>query len=93
MKFNIIFRLNMSRLSRETLNLKQFLLRKEVLKLYKEFLLTISRVQSEIDRSELKQWVRSDFRRNKQLKDEEAIKMMITRGKMSLKELQSTIPK
>lgn len=82
-----------SRLPKGTLDFKQFLLRKEVLSLFKDFMKTASRVAHIGDRAELKQWIRSDFRRNKDHKDPDTIKMMLTRGKISLKELQSTIPK
>ena len=82
-----------SRLPQNTLTLKHFLMRKEVLKLYRDFIITVNRISNSKDKAELRLWVRNDFRRNKHHTDVETIKMMITRGKLSLKQLQSTIPK
>lgn len=73
------------------LSFKRFMLRSEVLKLYREMLRIAKKVPTEQQRKELTDWIRHDFKSNKHVTDEEAIKMMITRGRMSLKELQSTV--
>ncbi|KAL5010251.1 hypothetical protein ScPMuIL_012556 [Solemya velum] len=71
--------------------LKQFLLRSEVLKLYRQFIRTVKEVSDSAQRKEFENWIRHDFRRNKHITDEESIRMMITRGRMSLKELETTV--
>ena len=68
------------------------MLRQDVLKLYKDILKTVKKVTNDNDRAQLLQWAREDFKRNKHHKDEEVIKMMLTKGRMTLNELKSTIP-
>lgn len=82
----------MSRLPRSTLNLKQFMVRKDVLKLYKDIISTLKRIPNETDRKQMIQWTRDDFRKHKHHSDEHVIKMMLTKGRMTLDELRSTIP-
>lgn len=48
----------------------QFMLRKQVLNLYRDLLYAIREVPNENDRKELTEWVRSDFKANKHHKDE-----------------------
>ncbi|EEC14899.1 LYR motif-containing protein, putative, partial [Ixodes scapularis] len=69
----------------------QFMLRQQVLKLYRDALRTIRNVPDESQREELRMWVRHDIENNKGLQDEDFIKMHIARGKLALKELQSTL--
>ncbi|KAH9525346.1 hypothetical protein Btru_001122 [Bulinus truncatus] len=71
--------------------LKQFILRSEVLKLYRSFLRLSYKVENIERRKELQKWIRFDFESNKNHTEEEAIKMMISRGKMSLREMEQTI--
>lgn len=81
----------MSRTLKSALNLKQFMLRQEVLKLYKDIYRTINNIPDESSRKEMKKWLSDDFRKNKDLKDEIAIKMSINVGMRSLKELQNSL--
>lgn len=71
--------------------LRQFLIRAEVLKLYRQILRTLKNVQDSGQKKELLEWARHDFRSNAKLTDEAAIKMMITYGKRTLKEVGSAI--
>ncbi|CAM9907874.1 unnamed protein product [Bubo scandiacus] len=79
------------RLPPGALSLKQFLRRQQVLQLYRKILRAIRDVPAEADRHYLKDWVREEFRRNKDATEEDAIRMMITQGNMQLQELQRTI--
>ncbi|KAK7089394.1 LYR motif-containing protein 2-like [Littorina saxatilis] len=74
-----------------TLSLKRFLLRSEVLRLYRDMLRTLKRIPSQDQRKDLQQWIRTDFDNNKHHTEEAAIKMMITKGRMSLKELEQSL--
>ncbi|XP_004925482.1 LYR motif-containing protein 2 [Bombyx mori] len=80
-----------TKLPKATLNLKQFLLRQEVLKLYRDIFRTIRLVPDELTRIELKQWAQSDFKNNKHHTDETTIKIMLHYGKKTLKDLQHTL--
>ena len=50
-----------------TLTLKQFMLRQEVLKLYRTFFRTIRKLPDERQRGEIADWVRADFKANKDI--------------------------
>ncbi|KAM6280215.1 LYR motif-containing protein 2 isoform 2-T2 [Porphyrio hochstetteri] len=80
-----------SRLPPGALTLKQFLRRQQVLQLYRKILRAIRDVPAEADRRYLKDWAREEFRRNKAVTEEDAIRMMITQGNMQLQELQRTL--
>ncbi|XP_047530995.1 LYR motif-containing protein 2 [Vanessa atalanta] len=80
-----------SKLPKATLNLKQFLLRQEVLKLYRDIFRTIRKVSDENTRLELKEWARSDFKNNKHHNDETTIKSLLYYGRKSLKDLQKSL--
>ncbi|CAG4935400.1 unnamed protein product [Parnassius apollo] len=80
-----------SKLPKTTLSLKQFLLRQEVLKLYREIFRTLRQVQDESTRLELKDWARKDFRNNKHHTDESAIKSMLYYGRKSLTGLKKSL--
>jgi hypothetical protein len=81
----------MSKTIKSALNLKQFMLRQEVLKLYRDLYRTINKVPDESSKKELKLWLREDFKKNKGLSDEIAIKMGIQVGLRSLKELSQSL--
>lgn len=81
----------MSKTIKTALNLKQFLLRQEVLKLYRDLYRTINKVPDESSRKDLKLWLREDFKRNKNQTDEITIKMAMNVGRRSLKELQQSL--
>uniref|UniRef100_A0A7G3AIT2 LYR motif-containing protein 2 n=1 Tax=Lutzomyia longipalpis TaxID=7200 RepID=A0A7G3AIT2_LUTLO len=73
------------------LTLKQFMLRQEVLRLYREIFRTIRRVPDLGSRTELQEWARRDFRGNSHHTDETTIKMMLQYGRRSLTELQNSL--
>ncbi|NXC43352.1 LYRM2 protein, partial [Penelope pileata] len=80
-----------SRLPPGALTLRQFLRRQQVLQLYRKVLRALRDVPTEADRQQLKEWAREEFRRNKDATEEDAIRMMITQGKMQLRELQRAL--
>lgn len=67
------------------------MLRQEVLSLYRSMLRSIKQIPDKDYRSELLEWARRDFRNNAHQTDELAIKMQISYGKRTLRELQTTI--
>lgn len=67
------------------------MLRQQVLSLYRRILRTIKQVPDQQYQTELKEWARADFKNNAHHKDEITIKMMITYGEKSLKQLETTI--
>lgn len=81
----------MSKGLKTALNLKQFMLRQEVLKLYRDLHRTIKKVPDESSRKELRLWLREDFRKNKLQTEEIQIKMSMQVGLRSLKELQTIV--
>jgi bacillopeptidase F (M6 metalloprotease family) len=76
---------------KKALNLKQFLLRQEVLKLYRDLHRLIKKVPDESSKRELKQWLRDDFKKNKHQTEELQIKMSIQIGMRQYRELENTL--
>ena len=68
--------------------LKQFLLRQQVLRLYRDCLRTIRRVPDPAQRRDLADWARANFEAHRGLQDEEAIKAMMQNGDKMLRELK-----
>lgn len=81
----------MSKLLKPALNLKQFLLRQQVLKLYRDLYRAINKVPDESSRKDLKAWLTEDFKKNKAMTEEIAIKMAMQVGLRSLKELKNSL--
>ncbi|KAM7345212.1 LYR motif-containing protein 2 [Cochliomyia hominivorax] len=81
----------MTKIAKTTLSLKQFMLRQEVLKLYRDIFRTIRAVPDTNSQQELRAWARQDFRVNQQQTDEVAIKMLIQYGRRSLNELRQSL--
>lgn len=48
----------------------QFVIRSEVLKLYRDLLRAVKQIPDEYYRKEMRQWARDDFKKNKHLTDE-----------------------
>lgn len=67
------------------------MLKQEVKGLYRKIFRTIKEVSDPIQRKELQEWTRREFRINAHQTDEVAIKMYIQYGERCLKELESTI--
>ncbi|XP_015256213.1 LYR motif-containing protein 2 [Cyprinodon tularosa] len=80
-----------SRLPVAALSLKQFLQRQKVLGIYRNMLRTIRQVPDEADRKYLRDWARSEFKRNKDATNQDAIRMMITQASNHLEELQKSL--
>lgn len=81
----------MSKVVKPALNLKQFMLRQQVLKLYRDIYRTINKIPDESSRKDLKVWLHTDFKNNKTLTEEIAIKMAMQVGLRSLKELKTSL--
>ncbi|XP_015524179.1 LYR motif-containing protein 2 [Neodiprion pinetum] len=79
------------KLPRSAMSLKQFMVHQEVLKLYRNIMRTIRQVPDEMDRRYLRDWARNDFRSNRDIKDEFAIKSLIIHGENSLAELRRNL--
>jgi len=78
-------------LPNNTLTLSRFLLRQQTLRLYRDFLQLIRRVDNETNKKELKEWIRNDFKANKHHIEEEIIKMHLARGRVALREMETTL--
>ena len=76
-----------------TLTLKQFMLRQEVLKLYRTFFRTLRKLPDERQRGEIADWVRADFKANKDIdpNDEDRIKALYYNGEKMLNELKQSV--
>ncbi|XP_021913405.1 LYR motif-containing protein 2 [Zootermopsis nevadensis] len=74
-----------------TMTLKQFMVRQQVLKLYRSFLQAIREVPNEESKKELLEWIHSDFKNNKHHTDEYTIKMLIYHGERQLKQLRQNV--
>ncbi|XP_046447870.1 LYR motif-containing protein 2-like [Daphnia pulex] len=81
-----------SRIPKKVLTLKQFMLRQEVLNLYREVLRTARKVDRH-QKDEIIKWARSDFETHRSHTNEETIKGLLINGRQMVKELQSTIKK
>ena len=76
------------------LTLKEFMLRQEVLKLYRDFFRTIKQLPDPVQRKEVGDWVRSDFKAYSKactLKDEDHVKSLLFQGAKSLNELKQNV--
>lgn len=73
------------------MTLRQFMVRSQVLGLYREALRTIRLIDNQSERDYLKKWVRDDFEANRHHTDETTIRMMLTQGKSQVKELQLAV--
>ncbi|XP_045499119.1 LYR motif-containing protein 2 [Colias croceus] len=80
-----------SKLPKNAMGLKQFLLRQEVLKLYRDIFRTLRKVPDKSTRDELRDWAKTDFKNNKHHTDETVIKSMLHYGRKSLKDLQRSL--
>jgi len=78
---------------RPALTLRQFMVRQQVLKLYRDCFRAIAKVKDESQRRDLKEWVRADFRANKDADpaDEEAILAMLYNGEKMLREMKQSL--
>ncbi|KAG8453264.1 hypothetical protein GDO86_000046 [Hymenochirus boettgeri] len=68
-----------------------FLIRQQVLGLYRKILRTIRQIPDGNDRRYMEDWARDEFRRNKGTTEEVTIRMMITHGQRQLQELERAL--
>ncbi|OWF37670.1 LYR motif-containing protein 2-like [Mizuhopecten yessoensis] len=78
---------------KHAMSLSRFMLRSQVLKLYRDMMRIVYNLPDLDQRKALKDFIRHDFECNKNVEDEEAIKMFISKGKISLRELENTVPR
>lgn len=76
------------------LTLKQFMLRQEVLKLYRSFFRTTRQIPNDGQRKEVENWIRSDFKtyaKSCSLEEEDHVKSLLFQGGKSLNELKQSV--
>ncbi len=71
--------------------LKQFMLRQQVLRLYRDCLRTIRSLPDQSQRKELLEWARADFKSNKGIEEEQTIRAMVQHGEKMLGELRQSL--
>ena len=78
---------------RTTLTLKQFMLRQEVIKLYRTFFRTLRQLPDQDQQREVAQWVRTDFKSNKNIdpSQDDRIKALLYQGQKMLNELKNNV--
>ncbi|XP_040275379.1 LYR motif-containing protein 2 [Bufo bufo] len=73
------------------LSLKQFLVRQQVLGLYRRILRAVRHIPDPADRSYMRDWARGEFKRNKTASDEITIRMMITQGERQVQTMEQSL--
>ena len=77
-------------MSPSTLTLKQFMLRQQVIKLYRDFLRTTAKLEDAGQREEIRALIRADFRANRNSNssiEEHKVKALLFHGEKMLQEL------
>uniref|UniRef100_A0A8C5PMF8 LYR motif-containing protein 2 n=1 Tax=Leptobrachium leishanense TaxID=445787 RepID=A0A8C5PMF8_9ANUR len=69
----------------------QFLVRQQVLGLYKSILRAVRHIPDPADRQYMARWAREEFKRNRGETQEITIRMMITQGQKQLQELERAL--
>ncbi|XP_053560357.1 LYR motif-containing protein 2, partial [Bombina bombina] len=69
----------------------RFLLRQQVLSLYRRIYRAIRLIPDAADRRSMAEWAREEFKRNKGATEEVTIKMMISQGQRQLQELERAL--
>ena len=79
--------------ARSALTLKQFMLRQEVLKLYRTLFRTLRQLPDKSQQLETAAWVREDFKANKNIdvSQEDRIKALVYQGQKMLNELKNNV--
>ena len=79
--------------ARSALTLKQFMLRQEVLKLYRTLFRTLKQLPDKSQQQETAAWVRDDFKANKNIdpSQEDRIKALVYQGQKMLNELKNNV--
>ncbi|XP_075429928.1 LYR motif-containing protein 2 [Ascaphus truei] len=80
-----------SRLPPAALSLRQFMLRQQVLGLYRKILRAVRQIPNASDRRYTEEWAREEFKRNKGTTEEVTVRMMLAQGQKQLQELERTL--
>ncbi|XP_071982566.1 LYR motif-containing protein 2 [Engystomops pustulosus] len=80
-----------SRLPPAALTLRQFLVRQQVLGLYRRILRAVRQIPDPGDRTYMRDWARGEFRRNKETSDEITIRMMVSQGERQVQEMERAL--
>ena len=81
-------------MSPSTLTLKQFMLRQQVMKLYRDFFRTTAKLEDAGQREEIRALIRADFRANQNVDtsvEEDKVKSLSFHGEKMLHELKQNI--
>ena len=81
-------------MSPSNLTLKQFMLRQQVLKLYRDFFRTTAKLEDAGQREEIRALIRADFRANKSIDsnmEEDKVKSLMFHGQKMLQELKQNV--
>ena len=78
------------RLPPDVMSLDRFMLRKQVLELYRDFM-RLTRHVPEGDREYMRSFIRDDFKNQKHLTEELDIKMHLSRGRLGLREMTAAV--
>ena len=77
-----------------TLTLKQFMLRQQVIRLYRDFFRTTAKLEDAGQKEEIRTLIRADFRVNQSLDtglDEDKVKALLFHGEKMLRELKQNV--
>ncbi|KAM8939018.1 LYR motif-containing protein 2 [Pelodytes ibericus] len=80
-----------SKLPPAALSLRQFMVRQQVLGLYRKILRAVRQIPDTADRHYMKEWATEEFKRNKGETEEVTIRMMITQGQRQLQTLENSL--
>ncbi|XP_068223334.1 LYR motif-containing protein 2 [Palaemon carinicauda] len=80
-----------SKLPQGTMSLKQFMLRREAIMLYRNILRQAQLLPDKTQRKEIRDWTRSEFEMHRHQEKEEAIKLLLFQGKKQLEQLETMV--
>ncbi|CAF0779061.1 unnamed protein product [Adineta ricciae] len=69
-------------------SLKHFIVRSQALALYRDVMRTVMKIEDQDYRKEIREWARSEFHRNRSLRDLGEIRTQVALGRRSLNELK-----
>ena len=78
-------------MERPLLTLRQFIRRQQTLCLYRDVLRAIREIDDIRYKREVKEWVHEEFKKWKYTKDEDVIHMLLSQGRIALRELKTSI--
>ncbi|CAI8057030.1 LYR motif-containing protein 2 [Geodia barretti] len=73
------------------LSLRQFILRREALCLYRQFLRVSRDAGGAREREEMRRWVRGEFDKWRHTTDEGTVRLLLTQGRQSLNDIKTSI--